>query len=134
MTASAGVSIVRDEVEVSAKARRRQFTAKYKREILRRAAACSRPGEIGALLRAEGLFSSHLTMWRQARERGELDGLAPKKRGRKVVPRDPRDTRIAELERQAARLTARAERAEALVDIQKKVAALLGVPFESEPS
>lgn len=134
MTAIADTPIVRDDVEVSAKARRRQFTATYKREILRRAAACSQPGAIGALLRSEGLFSSHLTTWRQARERGELDGLTPKRRGRKAVPADSRDARIAELERQTTRLTARAERAEALVEIQKKVAALLGVPFENEPS
>jgi transposase len=133
MTAIADVTL-REDVEVSAKARRRRFTAKYKLEILRRAAACTQAGEIGALLRSEGLFSSHLTTWRQARERGELDGLAPKTRGRKPGPPDAGAKKIAELERQNARLTARAERAEALVEIQKKVAALLGVPFESEPS
>ena len=135
MTAIADVPIVRDEVEVSAKARRRQFTAKYKLEILRRAAACTQAGEIGALLRSAGLFSSHLTTWRHARERGELVGLAPKTRGRKkVVPPDARDKKIAELERRNARLTARAERAEALVEIQNKVAQLLGTRFESETS
>lgn len=133
MTAIADVTI-QEDVEVSAKARRRQFTAKYKLEILRRAAACTQAGEIGALLRSEGLFSSHLTTWRQARERGELVGLAPKTRGRKAVPPDAGAKKIAELERQNARLTARAERAEALVEIQKKVAALLGIPFESERS
>jgi transposase-like protein len=133
MTAIADVTI-REDVEVSAKARRRRFTAQYKLEILRRAAACTQAGEIGALLRSEGLFSSHLTTWRQARERGELIGLAPKTRGRKRVPPDAGAKKIAELERQNARLTARAERAEALVEIQKKVALLLGTPFESEPS
>jgi hypothetical protein len=75
-----------------------------------------------------------LTTWRQAQERGELAGLAPKKRGRKAVPPDPRDKKIAELERQVARFAARAERAEALVEVQKKVALLLGTPFDSEKS
>jgi transposase len=80
------------------------------------------------------LYSSHLTTWRKASERGELAGLAPKKRGRKAVPPEPLAKRIVELERQNARLTARAERAEALVEVQKKVAMLLGTPFESEKS
>ncbi len=123
-----------EDVEVSAIARRRRFTAEFKREVLRKADACTQPGEIGALLRSEGLYSSHLTTWRQAQERGELAGLAPKKRGRKAVPPDPRDKKIVELERQVARFAARAERAEALVEVQKKVALLLGTPFDSEKS
>jgi len=133
MTATAELAIAED-VEVAAKGKRRQFTAKYKQEILRKADACTQAGEIGALLRSEGLYSSHLTTWRQARERGELAGLAPRTRGRKPAPPDPRDKRIVELERQVTRLTARAERAEGIVDVQKKVAALLGRPFESEDS
>ena len=123
-----------EDVEVAAVARRRRYTAEFKREMLRKADACTQPGEIGALLRSEGLYSSHLATWRQAQERGELAGLAPKKRGRKAVPPDPSAKRIAELERQNARLTARAERAEALVEVQKKVAMLLGTPFDSEKS
>lgn len=133
MTAIAA-SIVPEDVEVSTTARRRRFTAKYKLEVLHKADACTKPGEIGALLRSEGLYSSHLTTWRKASERGELAGLAPKKRGRKAVPPDPLAKRIVELERQNARLTARVERAEALVEVQKKVAMLLGTPFESEKS
>jgi len=70
--------------------------------------------------------------WRAARDRGELEGLSPKKRGPKVAPPDPRDRKIVELERDNVRLTKRAERAEAFVEVQKKVAALLGTPFESE--
>lgn len=120
------------EVEVVAKAERRQFTAEYKRRIVREADRCMKPGEIGALLRREGLYSSLLTTWRAARERGELEGLSAKKRGPKVAPPDPRDKKIAELEREVARQSKRAERAEALVDVQKKLAALLGTPFESE--
>ena len=134
MTAIAEVTIVPEDVEVSAKARRRRFTAKYKQEILRRAAACTQPGEIGALLRSEGLYSSHLTSWRQARERGELAGLAPRTRGRKPVPPNPLQKKVVELERQLRRATFRAERAEALVEVQKKVALLLGTPFDSEKS
>ena len=131
MSALAELTMAED-VEVVAKAKRRQFTAKYKQEILRKADACKKPGEVGALLRSEGLYSSHLTSWRQARDRDELAGLAPKKRGRKPAAPDPRDKRIVELERQVTRLTARAERAEGIVEIQKKVAALLGRPFPSE--
>ena len=120
-------------IEVVAKATRRRFTVEYKRRIVREADACKTPGAVGALLRREGLYSSHLTTWRAARERGELAG-APKKRGpaRRVV--DPRDKQITELEREGTRWRKRAERAEALVELQKQVAALLGTPALSEPS
>jgi transposase len=122
------------EVEVVAKAERRRFTAEYKRRIVREADRCTKPGEIGALLRREGLYSSLLTTWRVARDRGEFEGLSPKKRGPKAMPPDPRDKKIAEQEREITRLRKRAERAEALVELQKKVAALLGTPLESEKS
>lgn len=118
---------VAPEVEVVEKATRRQFSAEYKRRILKEADTCQREGEIGALLRREGLYSSHLAVWRAARERGEIAGLAPKKRGPKVAPVDPRDRKIAELERETRRLKSRLERAEALVDLQKKVSAILGI-------
>jgi transposase len=120
------------EVEVVARAERRRFTAEYKRRIVREADRCTKPGEIGALLRREGLYSSLLTTWRAARDRGEFEGLSPKQRGPKVVAPDPRDKKIAELEREVGRQSKRAERAEALVEVQKKLAALLGTPFESE--
>src|SRR5919197_4174282 len=106
------------ETEVVAKARRRRFTAEYKRRIMREADRCTHPGEIGALLRREGLYSSHLTTWRAARDRGELAGLAPKPRGPKATPPDPRDKKIAEQEREIVRWKQRAERAEALVELQ----------------
>ena len=115
------------EVEVAEKAARRQFNAEYKRKILKEADACTQEGEIGALLRREGLYSSHLAVWRAARERGAIAGLAPKKRGPKVAPVDPRDRKIVELERETRRLTSRLERAEALVDLQKKVSMILGI-------
>ena len=120
------------DVQVAVKNRRRRFTAEYKLRIVREADSCSKPGELGALLRREGLYSSHLTDWRRAREHGELVN-APK-RGRKPKPVEPNAKRVADLERQVARLTARAERAEALVELQKKVATLLGRPFPSEES
>ncbi len=119
-------------IEVVAKATRRRFTVEYKRAIVREADACKTPGAIGALLRREGLYSSHLTTWRGARERGELAG-APKKRGpaRRVV--DSRDAKLAEQAREITRWQKSAERAEALVELQKQVAALLGTPI-TEPS
>ncbi len=117
-------------IEVVAKATRRQFTLEYKRKIVREADGCKTPGAIGALLRREGLYSSHLTTWRAARE---LAG-APKTRGpaRRVV--DPRDKKLAEQARELSRWQKRAERAEALVELQKQVAALLGTPLATETS
>ena len=128
---SPSAAAVAGETEVVAKARRRRFTAEYKRRIVREADRCTHPGEIGVLLRREGLYSSHLTTWRAARDRGELAGLAPKPRGPKATPSDPRDQKLAEQERELVRWQQRAERAEALVELQKKVAALLGTPLES---
>jgi transposase-like protein len=120
-------AVVEREIEVVAKAQRRRFPAQYKLRILREAEKCTRPGELGALLRQEGLYSSHLTAWRAARERGELQGLSAKKRGPKPRPPDARDKRIVELEREVKRLRARAERAEALVEVQKKLSEILGI-------
>lgn len=118
------------DVQVTATPQRRRFSANYKLEIIRQADACRKPGELGALLRREGLYSSHLTDWRRAREKGEL--LKPPKRGRPPKTVDSNAKRVAELERQLAKAIARAEHAEALVDLQKKVAALLGRPLESD--
>ncbi len=127
--------MVGQETEVTDHAKRRSFTAEYKRRIVKEADACKADGEIGALLRSEGLYSSHLCTWRAARDRGEFaSGVETKKRGPKATPPDPRDLEIERLQRDVVRLEKRATRAEALVDIQKKVAALLGRPFESEDS
>jgi transposase len=126
------VNVVTEDVQVAAKPRRRTYTAEYKRRILKEADACATAGAVGALLRREGLYSSHLTVWRRARSRGELAALTPKRRGRKPTPVDPRDRKIAELERQLVQMAGRAERAEALVELQKKLAVLLGRPLESE--
>lgn len=121
------------ETEVSDKAKRRRFTAKYKLRILREAAVCTERGELGALLRREGLYSSHLTSWRSQAERGELAGLTPRRRGPKPTPVDPRDKRIAQLERENKKLNRRAERAEALVEVQKKLSELLGIALPTLP-
>jgi len=134
MTAPAIASIV-EETEVTEKARRRRFTVEYKRRIVKQADACKAAGEVGELLRREGLYSSHLTSWRAARDRGELaPGATAKKRGPMAAQPDPRDKRIAELERQVAKATQRAERAEAIAEIQKKLSALLGWPSPGEKS
>lgn len=117
----------RPETEVSDKAKRRRFTTAYKQQILREAASCTEPGGIGALLRREGLYSSHLCTWRQRAERGEHAALSPKKRGPQAKATDERDKRIAQLERDNAKLARRAERAEALVEVQKKISQLLGI-------
>ena len=114
--------------EVIGRHARRRFTTQYKLEILRKADACSQPGQVGELLRKEGLYSSHLVTWRKQREAG----LTPKKRGRKAEPVDPR---VKKLEQEKRRLERRLEKAEAIIDFQKKVHELLGIPmkpFESE--
>ena len=121
----------RPDPEVSAKATRRRFTAKYKLEILRQTDQCKKPGELGALLRREGIYSSSLSAWRRARERGELAGLTGKKRGRKPSARDARDEQITTQGRRIKRLEQQLAQAETIIDIQKKVASMLGIPLKS---
>jgi transposase len=120
-------------IEVVAKATRRRFTLDYKRKIVREADGCKSPGAVGALLRREGLYSSHLATWRAARERGDLLG-ARRRRGPPPRVTDSRDRVIAEQARELVQWKHRAERAEALVEVQKKVAALLGAPLDTERS
>lgn len=118
--------------ELQPKAQRRQFTADYKRRILDEAARCSRPGEIGALLRREGLYSSYLDKWRHQQARGVLAGLTPQKRGPKA---NPQAQEIVRLRRENARLQAQLERAETIIEVQKKLSQLLGLPTEpTEPA
>ena len=112
--------------EVKLKATRRRFTKEYKLRILKEADACKKPGELGALLRREGLWSSHLSTWRAARDRGELVGRGSRKRGPAPRPKNPLDKRVRELERENAKLRKRARIAEGLVEVQKKVAELFG--------
>jgi len=111
---------------VSEKAKRRRFTAEYKLRILREVEQCKAPGEVGAILRREGLYSSNLTDWRRQRDRIAKEGLAERKRGPKAKAVDPR---VKELERENARLKRRLQRAEAMLEIQKKASELLGIPL-----
>jgi transposase-like protein len=115
--------------EVAERAARRRFSAQYKLQILRAADACAGAGAVGSLLRREGLYSSHLTTWRRQREEGSLAALAPKPRGRPPVPRSPLAYRLAELERENADLTRRLRQAETIIDVQKKLCSLLGIPL-----
>jgi hypothetical protein len=139
-TVLAPAQLLTHDVGVSATPNRRHFTVAYKKEILRAAARCTAPGEISALLRREGLYSSHLATWRKAEREGQLGGSSAgpaRKRGPAAGNSDAPEVRaaraaeveaakrIALLERELKRATARAERAEALVEAQKKVASLL---------
>jgi len=116
--------------EVAGKVTRRRFTAAYKRRIVREADKCTKPGDLGALLRREGVYSSSLSAWRRQLAAGDLAGTGAK-RGPKAQPKDPRDKRIAELERETRRLGRKLEQAETVIGIQKKVASLLGIPLRS---
>lgn len=113
--------------EVTERAVRRRFTAEYKLGVLRQADACAGTGELGALLRREGLYSSHLTTWRRQREQGSLAALTPKKRGRPAVPPSPLARRVAELERENARLSQRLQQAETIIAVQKKLSEAWGL-------
>jgi transposase-like protein len=111
---------------VEAKAKRRRFTAEYKLRILREVDRAKGAGEVGAILRREGLYSSHLTQWRRDRDRVAKAGLAARKRGPKGRIEDPR---VKQLERELSKLKRRNQRLEALVDIQKKACEMLGIPL-----
>jgi len=120
--------------EVPAKAMRRKFSAKYKLQILEQAQACTDSGEVGRLLRREGLYSSHLTAWRKAKRRGSLEALEPKKRGAKAAARNPLESEVTRLERKVAKLEEDLRKAHVILDVQEKVAGLLGLNFETEKS
>lgn len=112
------------KTEVVAKAKRRQHSAEYKLRILREVDACKGTGEVGALLRREGLYSSLVSKWREQRERGSLSGLSEQRRGPKV---DPNAAELVRLQRENKRLKEQLERAELIIEVQKKVAQLVGV-------
>ncbi len=118
------------EVEVMAKPTRRRYSAEYKLRILLEADASTSPGAIGALLRREGLYSSNLTAWRKQREKGKVEGLSQKRRGPLPKEKNPLADKVKALERETARLRARAERAEGLVELQKKVSEILGIELK----
>jgi transposase-like protein len=113
--------------EVPEKKPRRKYTARYKLRILEEADACTKPGQIGALLRREGLYSSNLTSWRKQKEKGQLEALSPKKRGRKEKEKNPLTQRMAQLERENERLKKKLKQAETIIDVQKKISEILGI-------
>ena len=129
---ASGVSATRagdvPDPEVVERPKRRRFSAEYRLRIVRAADACKEPGEIGALLRREGLYSSLLTAWRRQRDAGALEGLRSKKRGPKAKAVDPR---VKRLERENVRLKRQLEQAETIIEIQKKVAGILGIPLRT---
>ncbi len=118
--------------EVPEKPVRRRFDAAYKLRILDEADGCSQPGELGQLLRAEGLYSSLLSSWRRQRDEGVLAGLAPKRRGRKAQRKDVAAQEIERLRRENERLVERLKQAETIIEVQKKVSEMLGIALPSK--
>lgn len=121
----------RPEPEVSGKPVRRQFTAEYKLRILAEADRCTEPGQLGELLRREGLYSSHLANWRRLREEGSLSSLAPKQRGRKAKPDSEAMQELERLRRENQRLSERLRQAETIIGVQKKSARCWGSTLRS---
>ena len=113
--------------EVEPKAQRRQFSAKYKQRILQEADACTESGQIGALLRREGLYSSHLTTWRRQQRAGQLAALSSHQRGRKSQAQDSQTVELAELRQENHHLRLRLQQAELVMEVQKKLSQLLGL-------
>src|SRR4030042_2605438 len=113
--------------EVPEKIPRRRFSAKYKLEVLKRADACTQPGELGALLRKEGLYSSNLTTWRRERDQGLLNAMSPKKRGRKKIEKNPLAQEVATLQKETERLRRKLKKAETIIEVQKKISEMLGI-------
>jgi transposase len=120
------------ETEVANKASRRRFTGKYKLKILAEADACTEQGQIGQLLRREGLYSSHLTNWRKQRDHGQMAGLSSKRRGRKPNVSNPLTDENTRLQRENKRLKEKLRKAELIIDVQKKVAEILGNPIDQK--
>ncbi len=123
----ANENAVAPDPEVDARPKRRRFAGEYKARILREAERCSRPGEIGALLRREGLYASHLITWRRQREQQGVAGLS-RKRGRKADPERGLAKKAAQLERANQRLTEKLRKAEIIIEFQKKMAELWATP------
>ncbi len=117
--------------EVSEKPVRRRFAVAYKLRILDEADRCTEFGQLGQLLRREGLYSSHLSTWRKQREQGILSGLTPKRRGRKAKPKNSLAGELAKLQRENQRLKDRLRQAELVIDVQKKVSEMLNIPLKN---
>jgi transposase len=116
--------------EVVERKHRRKFTTKYKLRILKEADSCTQSGQMGTLLRREGLYFSNLTCWRRQREKGVLEALQPKKRGRKKIEKNPLTQRVASLERENRKLKHKLQQAEKIIEVQKKISEILGIPQE----
>jgi len=119
------------QTEVIPKAKRRRFSAQYKLRILDEYERATRPGERGALLRREGLYSSNLTAWRRQRDQGQIGALSPKKRGPKPSPDAALIREVTRLQKENERLERKLKQAELIIDVQKKVSALLGIDLEA---
>ena len=130
MTKDEKVTKLHEDVEVPEKPRRRQFTASYKLKVIDEADSATQPGEVGRMLRREGLYSSHLTAWRKAKRAGELRALEPRKRGRKPRDRDRTGEEVRRLKRELARTQEKLRKAELIIEVQGKVAGLLGFSLE----
>ena len=120
--------------EVVPRAKRRRFSAEYKLRILEEVEVCGEHGQIGSLLRREGLYSSHLTTWRHQRKQGQLEGLSPKNRGRKPSVDEALAKELAELKRDNQRLENRLQQAETIIEVQKKLSGLLGLTLNENQS
>jgi len=120
--------------EVAEKPERRRFAAEYKLRILAEADGCTELGQVGELLRREGLYSSLLSTWRRQREEGVLAGLTPKRRGRKAKPKNPLAEEMARLQRENERLKTKLRQAELVIDVQKKVSEMLNIPLNRPDS
>ncbi len=127
----AGVLPEAPDPAVEAKPQRRRFTAEYKLGILREVERAKEPGGVGAILRREGLYSSHLVTWRRERDRVAKAGLSARKRGPTAASKDPR---VTQLERENAMLRRRLQRVETMIEIQKKASELLGIPLNAHDS
>ena len=115
--------------EVTEKKPRRRFSAAYKLRILKEYEACSLPGEIGALLRREGLYHSNIRTWKKQRDQGALQALAPRKRGRKPKTVNPLASEVERLQRENRRLAEKLKQAETIIEVQKKISEILGIPL-----
>lgn len=118
--------------EVPEKKPRRKFTARYKLTILDKADKCTKPGQLGELLRKEGLYSSNLITWRQQKNDGLLTALAPKKRGRKKVEKNPLSREVAKLQKENKRLRKKLKKAETIIEVQKKISDILGITQDQD--
>jgi len=118
--------------EVTGKKPRRKFTAKYKLRMLKKADACTEPGQLGVLLRQEGLYSSNLTTWQKQKDEGVLIAMSPKKRGRKAQTKNPLAPEVARLQKENQRLKEKLRQAELIIDAQKKISEILGIAQDQD--